>query len=255
MSKKEIIEGTANAISKNLPKTVAAVDNVVSSIVDIFDVILTPFQALKLYRDAKMGEFKQNLLNKTNKIPKDQIKETLDLNVVGPTLEALKYTFLEDELREMFENLLASSIDKREDVFPSFVDIVRQLSCDEAKLLKYLSIHGKDYPLIDLRYVLNEGKGYHEIVLNFTDIGYGILEKPELISAYLNDLDRFGLINIQSDVFLTDESSYQTLESHELIQNAKNVIIAKPGKYEIHKKKFSITDYGISFIHSCVLSK
>lgn len=256
MSEKEIIEGTAGAVAKHLPKTTKAADNVLSSIVDIFDIILTPFQVLKVYKDIKMAEFRKNLKEKTDKIPPEFRKEELDLNIVGPTLEALKYTFLEDDLREMFENLLASSIDKREDVFPSFIDIVRQLSSDEAKLLKYLSKNGNDYPIVDLKYVSDDNTGYLVIVHYFTDIGYGILEKPELISAYLNDLSRFGLIEIQIGTYLVDDSLYKSLEDHSVIQDAKKeTVMDEPGKFEIEKHKFSVTEYGSSFIKSCVIEK
>lgn len=54
MSEKEIIEGVAEATAKHLPKTTASVDAALSSIVNIFDVLLTPFQALKEYKDFRM---------------------------------------------------------------------------------------------------------------------------------------------------------------------------------------------------------
>ncbi len=252
MSKKELIEGTAEAVAKHLPKTTSSIDNVICSIVDIFDTLLTPFQALKIYKDAKIKELKNGLENKIKKIPEDALKDSADLNVVGPALEALKYTFMDDELREMFENLLASSIDKRKCVFPSFVDIIRQLNSDEAKLLKYFSKHGKDYPLVDLRFVLENEKGYIEVVVNFSNIGYGLLENPEMISAYLKDLNRFGLIDIQSGVYLTNDELYHSLENHHFITEKKNMIFFENGKFETKKKKMVITDYGLAFFVACI---
>lgn len=128
MKAKETIEGTAKAVAENLPKTTSSVDNVFSSIVNVFDILFTPFQMAKIYKDSKLEEFKTNLEKKMSKIPPEDIKNEPNLNIVGPALEALKYTIMEDELRELFENLLASSIDKREDVFPGFIDVIRQLS-------------------------------------------------------------------------------------------------------------------------------
>ena len=252
MSKKEIIEGTAEVVVKHLPKTTSSIDNVVCSIVDIFDTLLAPFQALKIYKDAKIKELKDGLEKKIKQIPEEDLKDGADLNVIGPALEALKYTFMNDELREMFENLLASSIDKRKCVFPSFADIIRQLNSDEAKLLKYFSKHGKDYPLVDLHYVLENGKGYREISVNFSNIGYGLLENPEMISAYLNDLNRFGLIDIPSGVYLTNDELYHDLENHQFIAEKKNMIFFEKGKFEIKKKKMVITDYGLAFFVACI---
>ena len=132
---------------------------------------------------------------------------------------------------------------------------MRQLSSDEAKILKYLSIHGFDYPLIDLHYILDDGNGYLVDLYNFTDIGYGLIEKPELISAYLSNLSRFGIIEIETGVYLNEDSLYKNLEAHNYVQNQKLKIKNKPGKYEIKKKKFIITDYGKAFLKSCVVDK
>lgn len=257
MKEKEIIEGTANAVANHLPKTTSAIDNVFSSIVNVFDVLFTPFQMAKIYKDSKLDAFKTNLEKKISQIPEDDLKDNVNLNIVGPALEALKYTILEDELRELFENLLASSIDKREDVFPGFVDVIRQLSSDEAKLLKEISLKRTNYPLIDLRYKLDSNKGFKEIIVNFTNLGDDVCEKPELISAYLNELEKFGIISIEDGSYLTDDSLYVPLENHKTILDQKNVLMfgAEPGKYEIHKKKFKVTSYGIAFIKSCVASK
>ena len=255
MNEKETIKDVAETVANHLPKTVAAADGVLSSIVGILDVLLTPFQALKVYKDAKLDDFKRGLIEKTNKIPEDRRKTEVDLNIVGPALEALKYTIMEDDLREMFENLLASSIDKQSVVFPSFVDIIRQLSSDEAKLLKYLSDHGDGYPLIELRLLYPDKKSYNIVLSNFSDIGYGVVERPDLLEAYLNDLERFGLIVMRDGVYLRDESQYQRLENHEVVQNAKSLYQNSARKMETRKKSFSITHYGQSFITSCVISK
>lgn len=50
--------------------------------------------------------------------------------IAGPTLEALRYTYDETELREMYENLLASAMDTRivNQAVPSFVDAIKQMS-------------------------------------------------------------------------------------------------------------------------------
>lgn len=255
MDEKKIIEGTAEAVAHHLPKTTTSIDMALSSIVNIFDVLLSPFQMLKEYKDFKIDQFKKNLKEKVGKIPENRLKDKADLNIVGPTLEALKYTIFEDDLREMFENLLASSLDKKEDVFPSFIDIIRQLSSDEAKLLKYISTHGRDYPLIDVRIVMNGNKGYHDIITNFTDIGFGVCQKPEIVPTYLVNLSRFGIIDIPFGVRLADESHYERLISHAIIQKQLKQNIENIGKFDIYKTKFYVTDFGFAFLSACVKNK
>lgn len=62
------------------------------------------------------------------------------LSVAGPTLLGLNFTRDEEELREMYVNLLASSMDKtsEEDAHPAFAEIIRQMTSREAKILRLI---------------------------------------------------------------------------------------------------------------------
>jgi len=69
------------------------------------------------------------------KTPPDQIVVPKP-NVAGPALEALRYTWHEETLSDLYANLLAaSSMDKStaDGAHPAFVEIIRQLTPDEAK--------------------------------------------------------------------------------------------------------------------------
>lgn len=61
-----------------------------------------------------------------------------DIQIVAPALEASKYCVEKEELRKMFVNLIASSInsDKVASVHPIFNDIIRKLSSTDALLLR-----------------------------------------------------------------------------------------------------------------------
>lgn len=77
-------------------------------------------------------------------IPEEKIVEP-DLMIAGPTLEALKYTYDKDELRNMYLNLLTSSMNKdiEEKAHPSYVEIIRQLTPLDAKVFKRLQDLGQ----------------------------------------------------------------------------------------------------------------
>ena len=254
MKEKEIIEGVANATAKHLPATTKSLDNALSSIVNIVDLLLTPFQAAKIYKDAKIQEFKENVIQKASKIPESDLKKA-DLNIVGPTLDALKYNLLDEDLSEMFENLLVSSLDKKQNVFPSFVDIVRQFNSDEAKLLKRMANIQHKFPAIDLIYRCNDG-GFYEVLVNFSDLGFGVCQKPELTSAYLDEFEKFGLISIESGKLLADDKLYDSLKKHSFILQVQSEYKNQEnGQFEFVKKIISFTSFGKSFISSCVLPK
>ena len=56
MDKKESVINTIDSVAKNLPKTTNGVDNILSTIIGLFDVALTPLQALIEYKKIKMED-------------------------------------------------------------------------------------------------------------------------------------------------------------------------------------------------------
>src|SRR5258708_17101073 len=78
---------------------------------------------------------------KLRDVPKERILSP-DPLVAGPTLEALRWAGNNETLRELYANLLATSLDSQtaKDAHPSFVGIIRDLSPDEAKIVRFFSI-------------------------------------------------------------------------------------------------------------------
>jgi hypothetical protein len=118
----------------------------------------------------------------------------------SPTIEApiaLHYVLLGEseevaELREMFENLLASSMDRETaaSAHPAFVSMISQLTPDEARILK--SIDRDDYALVNLYEVGADGTR----LLGFRarlGIGTGIDEARQ--QQYISNLDRLGIFS------------------------------------------------------------
>lgn len=52
------------------------------------------------------------------------------INIVGTTIESLKYNLDEEHIKDMFTNILISDMtkDKKEKVLPAYIEIVKQLS-------------------------------------------------------------------------------------------------------------------------------
>lgn len=68
--------------------------------------------------------------------------ESPDPHIAVPALQYISYCMDNDELRDMYANLLANSMNKvvKNGVHPGFVEIIKQLSPDEARLLKQFKI-------------------------------------------------------------------------------------------------------------------
>lgn len=98
----------------------------------------------KLRYAIELEKYNKELQEKINEIPKENRMEP-DIQIVAPALEASKYCVEKEELREMYVNLIASSInsDKVVSVHPIFNDIIRKLSSMDALLFK--AVANADY--------------------------------------------------------------------------------------------------------------
>ena len=91
----------------------------------------------KLRYAVELEKYNKELQETINEIPKENRVEP-DIQIVAPALEASKYYVEKEELRKMFVNLIAASInsDKVASVHPIFNDIIRKLSSTDALLFK-----------------------------------------------------------------------------------------------------------------------
>ena len=141
------------------------------------------------------------LAEKLRHCPEERIT-TPSAIVAGPALEALRFAGQEPTLRELYANLLATSIDadKAQEAHPSFVDIIRQLTPDEALLFKFISEIFEGFfpvPTISGRVIVHsqDHKSFWHDIRNYSllidDAG---CKYPQLIPGYLDNLCRLGLL-------------------------------------------------------------
>ena len=253
MKKKEIIE-TVDSITNKLPKTMNELDVAGSTVLKVFNLVTIPIRALSSYLENKYTVFEQSLNSKIESIPKEN-RQDPDLFTVGKALEDLKYCIDEDELSEMFENLLSSCADSRKEVSPAFSEIIKQLTSSEARILKSLDFEtGIGYGLIDV--VINDTKeGTHQILKTcFTNIFRGISQNIESIPIYLNNFERLGLIKF-SQSMLANKSIYERIENDVLLIPYRNMVLQSNKKVEFKRYAFQITDFGIAFAKVCIRKK
>lgn len=194
------------------------------------------------------------LKEKLKNIPEEKICEP-EPYVAIPAIQQLSYCQDSDELRDLYANLLASSmnVDTKWKVHPSFSDIIKQLTPDEAKLLKQLPpnimiIH----PLIDVRLVNKDAsKGGYTLISNFTDYEIDKIENKGNICSYIENLERLKLIEIPPLFSLTDKSKYQVLKENPILKNSIQQELLMYYNLDYNYKTFSITNFGISFVDTC----
>lgn len=99
----------------------------------------------KIIQEQNLVEFKERIEYKAQQIPPEHIQE-LDISIIGPALEASRFYIGEPDIRELFTNLIAASMNQahNEQVHHAFVELIKMLSPKDAKLLNYLHTSGDE---------------------------------------------------------------------------------------------------------------
>lgn len=189
---------------------------------------------------------------KIQNIPEEKLTEP-EPYVAIPAIQQLTYSFDSQQLREMYANLLVSSMnsDKKKDVHPAFVELIRQLCPDEAKLLKRIYPMRALYPIIDVK-SRNPKEGFHYIIRNFCFEEE--LEHFSKITQYLDNLERLKIIEI-TDLYVLDDKVYEELEKNEFVTRVIELCKEPENTIEFVRKSFMITDFGIEFLRVCVFEE
>lgn len=203
-------------------------------------------------------QYKNEVAQKILEIEENNLQEP-PMSVVGPALAASGFYIEEQELREMFANVIAASMDKSKSniVHPSFVEIIKQLNSDEAKMVKLLAT--KDVvPIIRVRlFDLNTAvQSYAEPLTNFSSMPFDVnCAYPDLGPSYLENLVRLGIITLSYDVYNIAPNAYDFIENHPFVTYWRENAPTLNKRFEIQRGAISRTAFGTKFIHSCVVSK
>ncbi|WP_300260310.1 DUF4393 domain-containing protein [uncultured Cloacibacillus sp.] len=218
-------------------------------------VALTPLEKWLAEKEFNMAAMRKLLEEKLENVDPTLIESPAPYIAV-PALQYISYCMNNDELRDMYANLLAKSMTKvvKNGVHPGFIEIIKQLSPDEAKILKYLYMNGLRIPTIAVRYENADGSGI-EPVKNFSNVGELTgCEEPFDIDKYFDNLNRLGLTEFAGFLsHLSDSKYYEPIRNHKQILEIMEKVKTSP--YAIAKiveSYVSLTRYGISFCSICL---
>lgn len=188
-------------------------------------------------------------------------------SIVGPALEATKYYFEEDEIREMFENLITNSMDNRQSakVHPSFTEIIKQMSPLDAQNLKLFE-HKAQLPIVQFKAKSRDDINKYIQVATNVFISNTDCQDIDLQAVSISSLCRIGLLEIRYGEYLTDNSIYEPFLSLPIYNDTKNQLdllniasdkfpeITNKEKYYLHYEKgvVQLTPLGNTFISVCL---
>lgn len=184
---------------------------------------------------------------------------TPDAMVAGPALEALKYTGHKEELADMYASLLATAMDCDTllNAHPAFVEIIKQLSPDEAKIIAYMSKNGGSQPKIDIRatVAVNSGTGRWALMHYSHAVGYANCGHPGMQASYWVNLQRLGLLDLRGDYVLNPKDGvdqYERIIGDAVVQKLEEEIVAEGRFADIRKGAVVMTPFGFQFCDACL---
>ena len=198
---KELVAQTAGKTYDDLAHPAAhATGQIVSFIPRTVKVWLGKWEKWILNGEYTIRETEKLLGEKLKHIPEDKIVEP-EPYVAVPAIQQLSYSLDSDELRELYANLLASSMnaDKKSDVHPAFVDIIKQLTPSEAKLLSLIYACPYNSVLLKndgLHTIDNIQGGSYTVGSAIEDASVALLDRQTL-NVCLDNLVRLGLLTVQ----------------------------------------------------------
>lgn len=169
-----------------------------------------------------------------------------------PIAEKISYV-ADHRLSELYVNLLAkaSSADFVSQVHPSFVNVINNLSPDEAQLLEYF-VSKEDLVFITVKRVYKI-TGLYKIVgdLLISNTISSKLHFPENLPAYISNFEGLGLVKVHRDRSLTGKSLYEEIENYWLPKFPAEETAYDASELKLLKGAISISLFGKLFISAC----
>lgn len=223
---------------------------------DIVSLLFTPVIKAKAKRDKNIEIFLKELDSKVSNIPEEKLIEP-PLNIVGPALDnVFKFYHDEEYLRHMYSTLIASAMHSENQVHPSYIDIIQQLSTQDANILNLFLIPLSLQKITKIRFLTTS--------ILFAEIGV------DCGTQYLNNNEIFGIMMFLSEdkkAFYTDQSIWQSFESlkrlgliyfdknkssTELLEKYNiNIEYNDNNSLLVNSVQIKLTNFGIKFANVC----
>jgi len=214
--------------------------------------------AIKLiYGTPVMETFREGMKKKLGLIPEEQ-QQLPPPRIAAPLLEHYPFVADDQDLRDMFEKLLATAIDKRaaHHTHPSFVESLKQLSPVEARMLKSLTRVMRTYrssSLPNLRIDrVNLSSQVAATVGTVSDMDLDEAIGEPLDFASFDNLERLGIIRSTYDKKKLNDYLYLPLKNSGVAKSIEKRHSRAGYGFTFVPGLINVTSYGARFLIACV---
>jgi hypothetical protein len=215
----------------NLGQTALTITKTINNALLPLAAINFSFDKARAYFSEK---FEKDLSEKADKIPLEDIVEP-KASIAGPTLQGLAFTHEEENLKDMYLSLLATAMNGKtsEDAHPAFVEIIKQLTSEEAHLLKSVLTSSGPIPISEVRLKENGKKEWNTLLkhlINISDSKTGQPVENQRYPSMIENWIRLGLIEVNYSQHIADKKAYDWNNTRPELNDLRS-------KYENETKK------------------
>lgn len=244
------------------------VQNVGQALEGLLGLSVTVMWPIMLLNNKAKISLENNMEKYRKKLENENINDISEVTpeVGVPILEKISY-ITNEELVELYTELLKKASLKSEAnlAHPAFVNIINNLSPDEALLLKWLN-ENKSVRFMKVNTYIDNNK-WKNIAGRFSRSNHGLIY-PENISAYLSNFEGLGIITTVSSINEHERSIQQVFKAfYEYADNLERSIkyeqrfpsIRRPSSIltrteDVNYETMCVTTFGELFLDA-VLSK
>jgi hypothetical protein len=234
---------------------VRQVGKALETVVGLGNTILWPIawanERSRLALEKNLQKYRAEL----ESIPEEKIVNVAP-EIGVPIAEKLTYV-QDDRLSDLYVRLLAkaSNADSLEQAHPSFVNVINNLSPDEAHFLEYFIDH-RNLPFVHAKAVKPNTFAFES--LEELIIQDGVTQKltfPQNVDAYVSNLSGLGLLIIKHDEWLTEAEEIYSSLALQHTERFNNLIEKAPqlqgSTLEFERGTILLTKFGQNFIRAC----
>jgi hypothetical protein len=231
---------------------VRQVGKALDTVLGLGNTILWPItwanERSRIYLERNLERYRERL----EQIPEEKVISVAP-EIGVPIAEKLAYV-RDERLSDLYVSLLskASCSDTVSDAHPSFVNVINNLSPDEAQLLEYFTV-SQDLLYVSAKWVDPKDGNY--------SFAGDLLVAPEHLAAltfaqnvpaYLSNLSGLGLVSVHPGRTLTkSEAKYELIETHWKSALPQVHPTEPERKLEFEQGVVTSTEFGKQFIAAC----
>lgn len=228
---------------------VRQVGKALDTVLGLGNTILWPIifanERSRIFLEKNLENFRKRL----EKVPEERVISVAP-EIGVPIAEKLAYVG-DAKLAELYISLLAkaSNADTVSEAHPSFVNVINNLSPDEAQLLEHFVTE------TDLEFVMAKWKEptSYQIAgdLLIAKERFSGLMFPQNAPAYISNLAGLGLVSVHHDRSIHDSKLYSAIEEYWVAQFPASLAPSPQHRLVLERGVLSITKFGSQFISAC----